>query len=376
MIKTTSIAFTVIGLILLTQALRPAYIICKRELDLGWRALVVLISLFIFGYGVMATALYESKHADMFDLVVATILLGGSVFVALVMKFSLSSIEKIRHMTRQEHYRAILNEGKRKLLARLPNALAEQEFELYYQPLITTQNDLIKGVECLIRWPQTDGSAMATNEFIKLAEQTNVIVDSSRWVIKTSLKQLNQWHKSGHKLTLQINISARDLEEPDLVDFIKQKILKYQVNPSYVTLEITENLIISNPEIASKVLQQLRKLGVGISLDDFGTGYSSMTLLNQLPLSQIKIDSSFVQDMEHNKKHMTIVKSTLELGKSMGLEVVAEGVENAQQVQLFKQMECPLTQGYFLAKPMPVSKLNEWLTHNNPTNLAGTTLPN
>lgn len=367
MIKTTAIAFTVMGIILLAQALRPAYIICKRDLSWGWRALVSLISLFIFGYAIMAAALYQASQADVFDLVVAVILLGGSVFVALVMKFSLVSIDKISHMTRQEHYRALVNERNCELLARLPNALAEQEFELHYQPLMATKNNGIKGVECLIRWPQTDGSAMATSEFIKLAEQTDVIIDITRWVIRTSLKQLGQWHSAGHKLFLQINISARDLDETDLVSYIQQQVHKNKIAPSYLTLEITEHLIISNTANASNILQQLREFGVGISLDDFGTGYSSMTLLNQLPLSQIKIDRSFVSDMEHNKNHMAIVKSTLELGKTMGLEVVAEGVENAYQVQLFRQMGCPLAQGYFLAKPMSVSKFNDWLTVNNPS---------
>ena len=369
MIKTISISLTIVGIILLAQALKPAYIICKRELNWGWGSLVILISLFILGYVILATALYQSTHADVFDLVVASILFGGSIFVALVMKFSLRSINQIRDITRQEHHHALLNERNRELLARLPSAVAEQEFELHYQPLMATQNNTIEGVECLIRWPHTDGSATATSDFIKLAEQTDVIVEITRWVIRTSLQQLGQWHLSGHKLTLQINISTRDLAV-ELVNYVEQHIQKNRINPSYLTLEITENLVISNQVNASKILQQLRALGIGISLDDFGTGYSSMTLLNQLPLSQIKIDRSFVHGMEHNKKHMAIVKSTLDLGKTMGLEVVAEGVENAQQAQLLKAMDCPLIQGYYLAKPMSVTKLEQWLQHNKHINTA------
>ncbi|HCH33899.1 MAG TPA: hypothetical protein DE045_13230 [Oceanospirillaceae bacterium] len=361
MIKTTSITFTLIGIVLLAQALKPAYIICKRELNWGWRSLVILISLFIVGYGIMAMALYQANNVDAFDLVVATILLGGSVFVALVMKFSLGSINKIRDISRQEHHNALLDERNRTLLARLPNAVAEQEFELHYQPLIDTQTDTTQGVECLIRWPQSDGSAVATSDFIQLAEQSKVIVDITRWVISTSLKQLGLWHSSGHRLAIQINISARDLDEADLVSYIVQHLHSNKVEPSCLTLEITENLVISNQIECFKILQQLRDLGVGISLDDFGTGYSSMTLLNQLPLSQIKIDRSFVIGMEYNSKHMTIVQSTLDLGRNMGLEVIAEGVENAQQAQLLKGMNCALIQGYHLAKPMPAEKLNQWL---------------
>ena len=361
MIKTTSITFTLIGIVLLAQALKPAYIICKRELNWGWRSLVILISLFIVGYGIMAMALYQANNVDAFDLVVATILLGGSVFVALVMKFSLGSINKIRDISRQEHHNALLDERNRTLLARLPNAVAEQEFELHYQPLIDTQTDTTQGVECLIRWPQSDGSAVATSDFIQLAEQSKVIVDITRWVISTSLKQLGLWHSRGHRLAIQLNISARDLDEADLVSYIVQHLHSNKVEPSCLTLEITENLVISNQIECFKILQQLRDLGVGISLDDFGTGYSSMTLLNQLPLSQIKIDRSFVIGMEYNSKHMTIVQSTLDLGRNMGLEVIAEGVENAQQAQLLKGMNCALIQGYHLAKPMPAEKLNQWL---------------
>jgi EAL domain-containing protein (putative c-di-GMP-specific phosphodiesterase class I) len=361
MIKTISITFTLIGIVLLAQALKPAYSICKRELNWGWRSLVILISLFIVGYGVMITALYQSPNADAFDLVVAIILLGGSVFVALVMKFSLRSINKIRDITRLEHHHALLDERNRTLLARLPLAITENEFELHYQPLIDPTTKSIHSVECLIRWPQTDGSAVATSDFIHLAEQSHVIVDITRWVISTSLKQLGLWHANGHKLALQINISTRDLNELDLVSYISKHLHSNKIKPSDLTLEITENQVINHQTECFKILQQLRHLGVGISLDDFGTGYSSMTWLNQLPLTQIKIDRSFVIGMEHNKKHMAIVQSTLDLGIKMGLEVIAEGVENAQQAQLLKQMNCALLQGYYLAKPMPAEKLDQWL---------------
>jgi EAL domain-containing protein (putative c-di-GMP-specific phosphodiesterase class I) len=364
MIKHTAITFTIIGILLLAQALRPAYIICKREQSWGWRSLVILICVYVLGYGVMAAGLYQSTQINALDLLVASILLGGSIFVVLVMEFSLRSINKIRDITRQEHHLALTNERNHKLLERLPRAVADQEFELYYQPLIATKNNSIEGVECLIRWPQTDGSFVTATNFITLAEHSGVIVDITRWVIRTSLQQMGKWHLSDHKLTLQINISARDLEEPGLVNYIEQHIQKNHIDPNYITLEITENLIISEQINACSILQQLRSLGIGVSLDDFGTGYSSMTLLNQLPLSQIKIDRSFVHGIEHNKKHMVIVKSTLDLAKKMGLEVVAEGVENAKQVELLKQMNCQLMQGYYLAKPMPVGTLEQWLKSN------------
>ena len=361
MIKIIALAFTLLGIALLTQSLRPAYIIYKRELSWGWLCLIILISFFILGYGIMMIAVYYKVVASIFDLVVATILLGGSIFVTLVMQFSLSSINKITHMTRQQHASALLNERNNELIARLPSAITETEFELHYQPLVSVHNNTVQGVECLIRWPQSDGSAIAPLEFIKLAEQSHVIVDITHWVIETSLKQLGQWHSAGNTLALQINISARDLDEPELVTYITQHLQKNNIEAHFLTLEITENLVMGNPTECITILQKLRDLGVGVSLDDFGTGYSSMTLLNQLPLSQIKIDRSFVLGMEHNSKHMSIVQSTLDLGKNIGLEIIAEGVENAQQALLLKQMNCTLIQGYYIAKPMSVEELEHWL---------------
>ena len=361
MIKIIALAFTLLGIALLAQSLRPAYIIYKRELSWGWLCLIILISFFILGYGIMTIAVYYKVVASIFDLVVATILLGGSIFVTLVMQFSLSSINKITRMTRQQHASALLNERNNELIARLPSAITETEFELHYQPLVSVHNNTVQGVECLIRWPQSDGSAIAPLEFIKLAEQSHVIVDITQWVIETSLKQLGQWHSAGNTLALQINISARDLDEPELVTYITQHLQKNNIEAHFLTLEITENLVMGNPTECITILQKLRDLGVGVSLDDFGTGYSSMTLLNQLPLSQIKIDRSFVLGMEHNSKHMSIVQSTLDLGKNIGLEIIAEGVENAQQALLLKQMNCTLIQGYYIAKPMPSEKLEHWL---------------
>jgi EAL domain-containing protein (putative c-di-GMP-specific phosphodiesterase class I) len=361
MLQITSLAFTIVGIIFLAQALKPAYTICRREKNWGWCALTILISLFILGYGIMAVAVYQSNQADIFSLIVASILLGGSVFVVLVMRLSLNSINQIRHITQQEHSNTLLNERNQALLNRLPGAIAEQEFELNYQPLISTQTNTIHGVECLIRWPQTDGSAIATSDFIQLAEQSHAIVDITRWVIKTSLKQLGQWHLAGHQFALQVNISARDLDESDLPAYIAKHLHSNKIDASHLTLEITEHLFINSQGKSSTILQDLRTMGVGISLDDFGTGYSSMTLLNQLPLSQIKIDQSFVHDMEHDSKKMSIVQSTLDMGKNIGLEVIAEGVENAQQAHLLKQMNCNLIQGYYLAKPMSVTKFEQWL---------------
>ena len=248
------------------------------------------------------------------------------------------------------------------IASRLPEAITKDEFELHYQPLICNLTQSVYGVEALIRWPQADGNYVPAAEFINLAEQSHLIRDITRWVIKAGLAQLHQWHQLGLQFNLKINISARDLDETSLVDYIKQQLLQHQIAAKLLTLEITEHAVITNRQRSSTILQDLHDHGVQISLDDFGTGHSSLTLLNALPLNQLKIDHSFVTGMEANEKHLAIVQSTIDLGKNMHLNVVAEGIENQHQIEILDLMGCNYMQGYYLAKPMPADKLHHWLT--------------
>ena len=188
-----------------------------------------------------------------------------------------------------------------------------------------------------------------------------MIRDITRWVIQAGLEQLNRWHQLGLQFNLQVNISARDLDEASLVDFIKQQLQRHQIAANFLTLEITEHAVITNRQRSNTILTELHKDGVQISLDDFGTGHSSLTLLNALPLNQLKIDHSFVTGMESNEKHLAIVQSTIDLGKNMHLKVVAEGIENQHQIEILDLMGCNYMQGYYLAKPMPADKLQAWL---------------
>lgn len=262
-------------------------------------------------------------------------------------------------------YEAAMSQHSDQTLAiasRLPEAIANDEFELHYQPLICNLTQSVYGVEALIRWPQEDGSYIPTAEFINLAEQSHLIRDISRWVISAGLKQLSQWHQQGLLFNLQINISARDLDEAALVDYVKQALQLNQLEAKYLTLEITEHAIITNRQRSSTILKELHDYGVQISLDDFGTGHSSLTLLNALPLNQLKIDHSFVTGMEANEKHLAIVQSTIDLGKNMHLKVVAEGIENQHHIEILDLMGCNYMQGYYLARPMPADKLQHWLT--------------
>ncbi|MGB2325043.1 MAG: EAL domain-containing protein, partial [Pseudomonadales bacterium] len=227
--------------------------------------------------------------------------------------------------------------------------------------LIVGKTNKVFALEALIRWPQADQTILQPGDFIPLAEQTYLIRDVTRWVVTTGLQQLGEWHRAGHDLSLQVNISSRDLDENHLPEFIEEQLLKHQIPPHCLILEITESALVRNRKQAIAILTQLSELGVSISLDDFGTGYSSMTLLDELPLNQVKIDRSFIDDMETSASHRAIVESTITLGNKLGLAVVAEGIENQQQIQLLAQLGCDLIQGFYLAKPMPTAAIQQWL---------------
>ena len=247
------------------------------------------------------------------------------------------------------------------LVARLPEAIAKQEFTLFYQPLIAGKTNKVFALEALIRWPQADETILPPSDFIPLAEQTYLIRDVTRWVVTTGLQQLGEWHRAGHVLSLQVNISSRDLDENNLPEFIEEQLLKHQIPPHCLILEITESALVRNRKQAIAILTKLSELGVSISLDDFGTGYSSMTLLDELPLNQVKIDRSFIDDMESSASHRAIVESTITLGSKLGLAVVAEGIENQGQIHLLSQLGCDLMQGFYIAKPMPTAAIQQWL---------------
>ena len=246
------------------------------------------------------------------------------------------------------------------IAARLPSAVANQEFELQFQPIFNLAGDVFS-TEALIRWPQADGTMILPVEFIPLAEQSYLIREVTRWVVESGLERLKYWHSIGHQIKLQVNISPQDLVEFSFVEFIKSQLQDKGIKPSYLTLEITENAIIRNQVRSFDMLSELHQMGVNISLDDFGTGFSSLSLINKLPLSQLKIDHSFVSDMDTKQKRLAIVQSTVDLGKNMSLEVIAEGVENSNQIEILELLGCEYIQGNYLAKPMPVAEFESWL---------------
>ncbi|RUM39085.1 MAG: GGDEF-domain containing protein [Desulfobulbus sp.] len=246
------------------------------------------------------------------------------------------------------------------LMGELRQALQRDELVLYYQPQIDLKTRTVKQAEALIRWEHPVHGLLPPNEFIKLAERTGLIKDLTNWVLDESISQILKWEQQDFPMTLAVNISPSCLLNTDLPEIIIGSLGSHNLGRSMLTIEITETSIIQDPELASEVLNRLKKLGADISIDDFGTGYSSLALLKKLPVSEMKIDKSFVMDMLNNDDDETIVKSIIDLAHNLGLSVVAEGVESLVIAQRLQQLNCDTLQGYYFSKPLPAKEFKAW----------------
>ncbi len=240
----------------------------------------------------------------------------------------------------------------------LRRGLRHGEFKLYYQPQ-TDQNGRVIGAEALLRWLPPDHEVVSPAEFIPLAEETGLILPIGQWVVDTACAQLKAWEsKPGTRgLRLAINVSARQFHQPDFVARVRSSLERYGVDPGLLKLELTESVVLSNIEEVIHRMGQLKALGVGFSLDDFGTGYSSLSYLKRLPLDQLKIDQSFVRDITQDPNDAAIVRAILAMSQSLGLHVIAEGVETPEQRDFLREYGCTAYQGYLFGKPMPIG---EW----------------
>ena len=247
------------------------------------------------------------------------------------------------------------------LLGELRHAIENGELVLHFQPKFNFASSQVTGVEALIRWQHPTRGNVPPAEFIPFAEQTGNIRMITRWVIDTAVKQCGEWQMSGHALKISINISARDLLDKELVSFVGAAIGKYSVPPSLLCLELTESALMEDPDRAAETLRQLRALGVRLSMDDYGTGYSSLAYIKNLALDELKIDRAFVTDMNTDAQSAAIVRSTIELGHSLGMSVVAEGVETEHELSELKRFGCDDAQGYHICRPIPAGDLIAWI---------------
>jgi len=250
--------------------------------------------------------------------------------------------------------------GQLTMVADLRRALDEDQFELHYQPKLTLIDNKLVGVEALGRWTHPVRGFIPPNIFITALEQTGLIDNYTVWVIEQALIQIDKWNHLGHKIKVAVNISTQTLMNPDFINDIKPIVSK-QKNSGQLIFEITENLFLSNHDHLSATLSQIRSMDIELSIDDFGTGYSSLSRLKKLPVSELKIDQSFVTDMDKDPDNKVIILSTIDLAHNLGLSVVAEGIETEDIYKQLKTMGCDIAQGYLISKPMPVKQFDVFL---------------
>ena len=241
----------------------------------------------------------------------------------------------------------------------LSDSLGKDDYELYYQPKVAVDTGIILGVEALLRWVRNgqDGQFMSPDDFIPVAEQTGLIIPIGEWILKKAFRQLADWHKAGIMIGMSVNLSARQLQSTEFHNIVENIVKHTHVDPLYLTLEITESLLMSDIEFTITILERFRDMGLKISIDDFGTGYSSLNYLNSLPIHELKIDKSFIKDIPGDTKRNAIVATIIYLSESLGIQTVAEGVENEEQLKFLKDNRCHQYQGYLFSQPLTNSQL-------------------
>jgi diguanylate cyclase (GGDEF)-like protein len=240
--------------------------------------------------------------------------------------------------------------------------IRESEFELYYQPKVKTDEGVIVGAEVLLRWNHPTRGVLSPDAFVGIAEESGLIYPLGEWVLEPAFDQLARWQKRGWSLSLAINLSVKQIENPHFIDTVKTLLARHAVSPALVELEITESFSVGS-EKNIEALHHLKALGVSLAIDDFGTGYSSLSYLNKLPIDTIKIDRSFITNMLENEDQLALVKIILQTAKILDLEVVAEGVESEEELAMLQHLACPYFQGFYFSKPITLPRFNSLAIH-------------
>lgn len=248
------------------------------------------------------------------------------------------------------------------LLGDLRKAIATHELRLYYQPKADFRTGLVKSVEALIRWQHPIHGFIPPDQFIPLAEQTGLIASLTHWVVTTAVQQCRQWLDSGLHLSISVNLSMSNLRDVSLPDTIAGLLTRYRVPPHLLCCEITESAVMGDAERTLQVLNRLFALGVRIAIDDYGTGYASLSYLKHLPADELKIDRAFVQHVTTVRADEAIVRSTVNMAHALGIQVVAEGVEDQATWDLLEMLGCDIAQGYYLSRPVSAQALEQWLS--------------
>jgi len=246
------------------------------------------------------------------------------------------------------------------LASELKNSIQNNELMLFVQPKIDLKSRVVTSVEALIRWKHPTRGMVFPDQFIPFAEQTGLIREITLWMIAEASNVSAQWLEKGISIPIAVNISARDLIDSDFPNKVSEILKSMGSNTSLISLEVTESSIMDDPHRAKQTLLHLSEMGIKLAIDDFGTGYSSLSYLKELPVSELKIDKSFVMHIEDNLNDRIIVSSTIELAHNMGLHVVAEGIENIKVWKFLQEMNCDYGQGYYMSRPIPVSDFETW----------------
>ena len=248
-------------------------------------------------------------------------------------------------------------------LGEMRAALDAGHMQLFVQPQVNVANGAVLGAEGLLRWVHPERGIVPPMSFIPFAEQTGFVRQLTAWILRDGARVVRQWQDRGLDLTLSLNLSAYDLSDFDLIDKLRAALDDHGVSARSFCLEITECSIMEEPQRSMQTLALLHEMGVRLAIDDFGTGYSSLAYLKRLPVDELKIDKSFVMNMERDLQDAKIVRSTIDLAHNLGLKVVSEGIESANTWKLLQSLACDVAQGYWVAKPMPLADFDDWLAH-------------
>jgi len=245
--------------------------------------------------------------------------------------------------------------------AAIPRAIAEGEFELWFQPMFKAKSQKITGVEALLRWNHPEFGLIMPEEFVKLAERSGSIVEIGNWVLEEACRKAAEWADKGLDLRMSVNVSGRQFGVPQLTTQVESLLKQYSLAPERLELEITESTAISEAYDVVDMLETLRKIGVKLAIDDFGTGYSSFARLSELPLSRLKLDRLFIGKLDTANDTSAIVKGLIYMAHELGIEVVAEGVEKLDQLEFLREHNCDILQGFYLAHPSCVKTIEKTL---------------
>ena len=316
--------------------------------------------------------------SQVFTVEMHTLYAGGSIGIALYPEHGEDNRTLIQHAEvamyvakRNNHHSVVydteLDQHSIRRLALesdLHDAIEAGQLELYYQPKVNLRTGETIGAEALIRWHHPERGFVPPDELVSVAEQTGLIKPLTAWVVERALAQRAEWERSGIEIQVAVNLSVWNLQDPELVDQVRDGLARHRLPPHALGLEITESAMMADPERALGALVELDAMGISLAVDDFGTGFSSLSYLKRLPVDELKIDKSFVMSMNEDENDSAIVRSTIDLAHNLGLKVVAEGVENQQIWTVLEFLGCDTAQGYYMSRPIPPGDFEQWYQQN------------